>query len=101
MKTLRSRRKVSPSMGYVYVNVALRAEGREDTYQGKFLVDTGAIDSMAPADELHKIGVRPVGKKVYELANGERLEFEFGLVEISFMGELTAGRVIFGPLGCE
>jgi hypothetical protein len=24
-------------------------------------------------------------------------EYEFGLAEISFMGEITAGRIIFGP----
>jgi predicted aspartyl protease len=31
------------------------------------------------------------------LANAEQVEYEFGLVEIRFMGEVTAGRVIFGP----
>ncbi len=33
----------------------------------------------------------------YELANGSIAEYEFGLAEISFMNETTAGRVIFGP----
>src|SRR5215210_2757408 len=28
-------------------------------------------------------------------------KFEFGLAEISFMGEVTAGRVIFGPDNVE
>ena len=67
------------------------------TYQANFLVDTGASDSMAPARELRRIGVEPVGTKVYELADGTRQEYPFGLVEIAFMGEITAGRVIFGP----
>ncbi len=34
---------------------------------------------------------------VYELANGARQEYSFGLAEISFLGEITAGRIIFGP----
>jgi hypothetical protein len=34
---------------------------------------------------------------VYELADGTKHEYAFGLVEIRFMGEITAGRVIFGP----
>jgi len=59
------------------------------------LVDTGATDSLAPASELRKIGVKPRGKMAYELADGSLEEFEFGLAEISFMGEITAGRVIF------
>jgi len=37
----------------------------------------------------------------YELANGRVEEYSFGLVEIAFMGEITAGRVIFGPDGVE
>ena len=38
-----------------------------------------------------------MGRTAYELANGEVEEYEFGLAEISFMGEITAGRIIFGP----
>jgi hypothetical protein len=34
---------------------------------------------------------------VYELADGTKQEYAFGLVEIRFMGEITAGRVVFGP----
>jgi hypothetical protein len=45
--------------------------------------------------------VRPVGRTIYELANGSIQEYQFGLVEIAFMGEITAGRVIFGPDDAE
>jgi len=37
----------------------------------------------------------------YELADGKVAEHAFGLVQISFMGEITAGRVIFGPDDAE
>jgi len=67
------------------------------TYEAEFLVDTGATDSLAPSFELKTIGIEPAGKTTYELANGEIAEYAFGLVQISFMGEVTAGRVIFGP----
>ena len=43
------------------------------------------------------MGLEPAGKTTYELANGKVEEYSFGLVQISFMGEVTAGRVIFGP----
>lgn len=78
---------------------ALRSPGA--TYEADFLVDTGATDSLAPAAELRRIGVHPVGTTVYELANGTIQEYPFGLVEIAFMGEITAGRVIFGPDDAE
>lgn len=70
-------------------------------YGAEFLVDTGATDSLAPGFELRRIGVQPVGKMAYELTDGTLQEYPFGLVQISFMGELTAGRVIFGPDDAE
>ena len=42
-----------------------------------------------------------VSKTVYELANGAIEEYEYGLAEITFMGEITAGRIIFGPDDAE
>ena len=83
-------------MGLSHVIVSLRAAGHKKKYQASFLVDTGATDCMAPAAKLRQIGVQPVGIVVYELADGTRHEYPFGLVEIRFMGEITAGRVIFG-----
>ena len=88
-------------MGLTYVTVALRAPGHRKTYRANFLVDTGATDTLVAAPELRKIGVRPVGKTSYELADGSLEEYEFGLAEIAFMGEITAGRVIFGPDNIE
>ena len=73
----------------------------ESSYEAIFLVDTGATDSMAPADELEKIGVAREGRMVYELADGTVKEYAYGLVRIEFMGEVTAGRVVFGEAGSE
>ncbi|MBI3250065.1 MAG: clan AA aspartic protease [Deltaproteobacteria bacterium] len=89
-------------MGSIHVTVALKnLAPAGGIYEVDFLVDTGATDSLAPADELKKIGMRPVGKMSYELADGTLHEYEFGLTQIEFMGEVTAGRVIFGPSGAE
>lgn len=89
-------------MGLIYVPVTLR-ESRKSRkkYQEEFLVDTGATDTMAPASKLKKAGIEPVGKMTYELADGSPVEYSFGLVTIEFMGEITAGRVIFGPEDAE
>lgn len=89
-------------MGSIRVTVDLRATMKsKKKYRGVFLVDTGATDSMAPASELKKIGIEPVGKIVYELADGTRKALFFGTAIIEFMGDITAGRVIFGPEGVE
>jgi len=85
-------------MGLIHVTVMLKVPASSNGgYEALFLVDTGAIDSMAPANELLKAGIQPVGRTSYELANGSVHEYRFGLAQIEFMGEITAGRVIFGP----
>ena len=71
------------------------------TYTANFLVDTGAMDSMAPASELRKIGIIPVGKRLYEFANGDVEEYEHGLAKVSFMDEITWTDIIFGPDNSE
>lgn len=88
-------------MGLTYVTVALRIRGGANEYRANFLLDSGATDTVAPAAELRKIGVEPVGKNAYELTDGSIQEYEFGLADIAFMGEITAGRVIFGPDDAE
>jgi len=71
------------------------------SYEDVFLVDTGARDSVAPADELEKLGILEEGKMPCEPGDGSVKEYPFGLVRIEFMGETTAGRVVFGDPGCE
>jgi len=94
--------KRDQTMGLTKVTTKITSlEGAKGSYEEIFLVDTGATDSMAPADELEKIGVRQTGKMAYELVDGTVKEYFYGLVRIEFMGEITAGRVIFGEPGSE
>jgi clan AA aspartic protease len=89
-------------MGLIHVTVALRIPGRQDgSYEALFLVDTGATDSMCPGSELRRAGIVPIGRTSYELADGTVQEYDFGLAQIEFMGEITAGRVVFGPDDAE
>ncbi len=89
-------------MGLIHTTVKLKSLGSANgTYEAQFLVYTGATDSLVPGSELSRIGVQPVGTTSYELADGTVHEYRFGLVEIRFMDEITAGRVIFGPDNAE
>jgi clan AA aspartic protease len=86
----------------IHLQVSVKVPGTSaQGYVADFLVDTGATDSMAPASALRRAGISPVGTRTYELADGTRIDCEFGLAHIEFMNEITAGRVIFGPEGCE
>jgi len=97
---MRARKEIR--LGSIRVTVDLRATAEsKKAYRAEFLVDTGATDSMAPASRLRAIGVKPLGKIVYELADGTKKALAFGVATIEFMGDITAGRVIFGPEGVE
>ncbi|HEX6717088.1 MAG TPA: hypothetical protein VF088_08245 [Pyrinomonadaceae bacterium] len=88
-------------MGLTHVAVSLFNSDSKDIYDADFLVDTGTTDTMAPGSELRKIGIEPVGKDVYELANGQRVEFEYGIAKLSFMNEIIGTRILFGPDNSE
>jgi clan AA aspartic protease len=88
-------------MGLTRVAVRLLTSDSQETYNADFLVDTGATDTMAPAFALKKIGLQPDGKDVYELANGQLVEYEYGIAKLTFMGEVIGTRIIFGPDNSE
>jgi clan AA aspartic protease len=88
-------------MGLTRVAVRLLTPDSQETYNADFLVDTGATDTMAPAFALKKIGLQPDGKDIYELANGQLVEYEYGIAKLTFMGEVIGTRIIFGPDNSE
>jgi clan AA aspartic protease len=61
-----------------------------------FLVDTGAVDCMAPAKQLRAIGILPRSKRTYELADGSEIALEVGMAVIEFMGDMVGVTIIFG-----
>lgn len=89
-------------MGLTHVTVALNNLSKSSSpYEAEFLVDTGAIDCLAPAPMLDKAGIAIEGRDVYELANGDVVEYPYGFARVSFMGSETVAQVIFGPEDCE
>lgn len=90
-------------MDLTHVTATIRdlAAASKTPFEAEFLVDTGAIDCMVPGDKLIAAGVRPEGKAVYELANGQPIEYEYGFARIAFFGGETVTQVIFGPSDVE
>jgi len=89
-------------MGLIHVDVAITSMTNGKAARTfKCLVDTGTTDSLVPASRLREMGIEPSGTKKYELADGTVQEYPFGLAMIEVMGEITAGRVIFGPENSE
>ena len=89
-------------MGVTHVDVTVRNPADPTrSWESSFLVDTGAIDSLVPRSRLEVIGIRPEGQRVYELADGSEVRTDVAGARIEFMGELTAGLIIFGNADAE
>ena len=89
-------------MGATHVTVTIRNPADPDrAWEGLFLVDTGATDSLVPRPHLESIGLRPKGRRVYELADGREITMEITTADIEFMGETVGGTILFGEAGTE
>ena len=62
-------------MGATHVTVRITNPAEPDRFwEGLFLVDAGATDSLVPRPHLEAIGLEPEGKRrVYQLADGSDL----------------------------
>jgi clan AA aspartic protease len=83
-------------MGMPHVTVTVRNPARPDeTWEGLFLVDTGAVDCLVPGKHLREIGLTPRAKRTYELADGSEVKLDIATAEIEFMREIVGSTVIF------
>ena len=76
--------------------------GLEEVRQGgqrrevELLVDTGALYSMVPAALLRELGIQPVDRLEFEMANGRTIERDVGEARFCYDGCKAVSPVIFG-----
>jgi len=84
-------------MGFVYASTEVtNITGGEESYSMPFLVDTGATDSIIPANELDKLGVKREDKQKYELADGTVITYDVGYAFLRINGRKVVANVVFG-----
>ena len=89
-------------MGATHVTVAIRNPAQpEKTWEGLFLVDTGATDCLVPRPHLEAIGLKPKGQRIYGLADGSEIRMDITTGDIEFMGEIVGGTIAFGETNAE
>ena len=91
-------------MGATHVTVTIRNPAEPDrSWEGLFLVDTGATDSLLPCPRPHleAIGLKPKGQRIYELADGREIKMDVTTADIEFMGEIVGGTILFGEANVE
>ncbi|MGC8976239.1 MAG: aspartyl protease [Candidatus Ratteibacteria bacterium] len=62
----------------------------------ELLVDSGAIYSIIPEEELKKLGIKPTSFEEFVLANGETIKKAVGNAYFEYKGKIRAAPVIFG-----
>ena len=89
-------------MGVTHVTAIVRNPADPDrSWEGLFLVDTGAVDCLVPRPHLEAIGLAPKGQRVYGLADGSEVRMEFTTGDIEFMGEVVGATIVFGEDDAE
>ena len=84
-------------MGAAYVTVTIRNLAQpERTWDGLFLVNTGATDCLVPRQHLESIGIVPRGQRIYSLADGNDITMDIAAAQVEFMGEFVGATIIFG-----
>ena len=89
-------------MGTTQVTTVVRNPADpQKAWEGLFLVDTGAVDCLAPRPQLEATGLMPKGERVYGLADGSEVRMEFTTGDIEFMGEIVGATIVFGDADAE
>ena len=89
-------------MGTTQVTVAIRNPAEPDrVWEGLFIVDTGAVDSLVPRQHLESIGLAPKSQRIYGLADGSEIRLDVTTGDIEFMGEIVGGTIVFGEEDAE
>ena len=89
-------------MGATHVTVAIRNPAEPDrTWEGLFLVDTGATACLVPRQCLESIGLAPKGQRIYELADGSEIRMDVTTADVEFMGEIVGATIIYGESQAE
>lgn len=63
------------------------------------MVDTGSFNSLFPDSLLRRLGLEPLEKETYTLADGGEVEYALGMASIGIDGREWHCPVVFGPDG--
>ena len=65
------------------------------SWQGEFLIDSGAIDTVVPSNRLREIGIQPEETRRYVMADGSVTELQIGGARVELLGGLAWVTVVF------
>ena len=86
-------------MGTFSVEIGIGSRDRDEWVTLDALVDTGAFVTSVPASLLRGLGVEPMRKQDFELADGEMREMEVGEARVRVEGRDVTTLVMFNDEG--
>jgi len=87
-------------MGITKLKVAIANVAQpKKTRTLEFIVDSGALYSVVPADVLEKLGVRPIKEQEFRLADGSTIKRKRGVALFRYKDYIGGSDVIFGERG--
>ena len=78
--------KKGQDVGVFEVPLGIAGSPEGEPFTVSATVDTGAIHSMIPASLLAQIGVQPIDRFIYGLADGSEVEYGYGMACLTLQG---------------
>ncbi len=87
-------------MGLTVLHVAVGNPAKPKVTESlEFLIDSGAFYSVVPARILKKLGIKPLGRDEFRLADGSRITRKRGGALFRYGDRVGVADVIFGEPG--
>jgi predicted aspartyl protease len=87
-------------MGDTFVKMLIRKSYESDKFmEERLLVDSGAIYTVVPAEDLEELEIIPHSEEEFELADGEIIMRKVGDAYFEYEGKRGAAPVVFGEKG--
>ena len=87
-------------MGLTFLQIHVGNPGKpEVTEEIEFLIDSGAVHSVVPAEVLDRLGIVPLGTQEFRMANGGKIVRRQGIALFKYQDRVGGADVIFGEEG--
>ncbi len=87
-------------MGLTFLKIGVGNPAKPKvTEEIEFLLDSGAIYSVVPNKILRKLGIKPLDKQEFRLANGEKIVRKKGIALFKYGSKIGGADVVFGEEG--
>lgn len=87
-------------MGFIYAKMKIKKTyGSKKYIEERLLVDSGAIYTVVPTDDLKKLKVVAHSEEEFELANGEVIKRKVGDAHFEYGGKKGSAPIVFGEKG--